>query len=60
MVVEERLGLERLGAGAIGARTAGVAVGTALGVLNLVWAVGATVAPLAAATPARALPAGTG
>jgi predicted MFS family arabinose efflux permease len=32
--------------GAQGARSAGVAVGTAMGMLNLVWAAGATVAPL--------------
>jgi predicted MFS family arabinose efflux permease len=32
--------------GAIGARNAGVAIGTAMGMLNLVWAAGATVAPL--------------
>jgi hypothetical protein len=34
--------------GAHAARDAGVAVGTALGLLNLAWAAGATVAPLAA------------
>jgi predicted MFS family arabinose efflux permease len=32
--------------GAIGARNAGVAIGTAMGMLNLAWAVGATAAPL--------------
>ena len=32
--------------GALGARTAGVAIGTAMGLLNLVWAAGATAAPL--------------
>jgi predicted MFS family arabinose efflux permease len=32
--------------GALGARNAGVAIGTAMGMLNLVWAAGATAAPL--------------
>jgi hypothetical protein len=32
--------------GAHGARAAGVAIGTAMGLLNLVWAAGATAAPL--------------
>jgi hypothetical protein len=32
--------------GAHGARNAGVAIGTAMGMLNLVWAAGATAAPL--------------
>jgi predicted MFS family arabinose efflux permease len=34
--------------GARGARNAGVAIGTAMGMLNLAWAAGATVAPLVA------------
>jgi predicted MFS family arabinose efflux permease len=46
--IQAPLATASYGLGARGARAAGVAVGTAMGLLNLVWATCATVAPLVA------------